>query len=146
MKKILNFANDLEIIPEKNLKKDTVIKKKTPLSPGKWTSEPEYRKISCIRVSCGGGMGGAQWLEYVDRINNRWLSGNKFVTIKRIDGKEITINADNIVSVENFTLVTAKYFSSNPNYPANPYIASGLIEDWQTVELIDNQDLQDLFE
>lgn len=140
MQKITNFSDKkLEIIPEENetLKKETVVKKITPLSPGKWISEPEYQKISCIRVSCGGGMGGAQWLEYVERID-RCVLNDKFATMRRIDGKEITLNTDNIVSVEDFTLITARYYSRNPNYQGNNYIAVGLIEDWQTVELIDS--------
>lgn len=139
MEKIKNFADDLVITPEgqATLKKQSVIKKKTPISPGEWTSEPEYKKVTCIRMSCGEGMG----YEYVERIHDYSMLDRKFLRVKRIDGKEITLNTNNIVSVEDFTLVSARYHRINPHFSFNDYIAMGLIEDYQTVELIDERSL-----
>lgn len=138
MKKIERFSewkSDIDGDVKEREKMAHVIEKKLPLSPAKWVSEPRYKKISRIRMSCGGGLGGAQWFEYVYRVDHEELS-KKFIKVERIDGKEIIINTSNVVDIEDFTLVEAQYYNNNDNFPIGEFTATGLIEDWQIVKLV----------
>lgn len=114
-----------------------------PCTPSKWTHEPEYKKISVITMSCGGGMGGSKWREYVERIPmNNPLNGIQ--TFTPIEGNDIRLNPQYMVKITNLTLVTVRYETTNSNFSKIrdgivdkiPLSKQFLIEDGQTVELI----------
>ena len=74
-------------------------------NPSYWMGQPEYLPITRIKLSCGGGIGGASWYEYVYRVNE--IPSNIIVKFKRYDGKEISINTAFIVKAEDFKLAIA---------------------------------------
>lgn len=39
-------------------------------TPSEWDGEPEYLPITRIKMTCGGGMGGQSWYEYIHRIKD----------------------------------------------------------------------------
>lgn len=138
MKKIERFSDwksDINGDVKESERMANIIEKKLPISTAKWISEPRYKKISRIRMSCGGGLGGAQWFEYVYRIGYEDLN-KKFIKVERIDGKEISINTSNVVDIEDFTLVEAQYYNNGNFFPIGEFTAIGLIEDWQIVKLV----------
>lgn len=60
--------------------------------------------IKEILMSCGGGMGGAQWNEYGEIAGN--LNENKFVVLtKAITGQTKDLNTANIVTVKDKQLI-----------------------------------------
>lgn len=113
-----------------------------PCTPSQWIAEPEYKKISVITMTCGGGMGGSKWYEYVERIppHNKL---NEIQTFTTIEGKEIRLNPQYMVKIEDFTMVTVWYETTNQLFCREGNRKSllnkkFLIEDGQTVELIDD--------
>ena len=85
-------------------RKDAELGKKK--NPSYWEGEPEYTPITRIRMSCGGGMGGAQWFEYIYRLGK--IPSNTIMKVKRYDGKVISLNTSYVVSAEDFTLAKAE--------------------------------------
>lgn len=74
-------------------------------TPSKWDGLPTYKQITRLRMTAGGGMGGACWYEYVDRLAE--IPSNEMIEVKRYDGKWIRINTSYVVYSEDFTLATA---------------------------------------
>lgn len=74
-------------------------------TPSKWAGLPTYKQITRLRMTAGGGMGGACWYEYVDRLAE--IPSNEMIEVKRYDGKLIRINTSYVVHSEDFTLATA---------------------------------------
>ena len=106
-----------------------------PCTPSVWTREPEYKKITVIIVSCGGGMGGSKWREYVYRTDElpkgiQWY--------RTVDGRDIRLNSNNIVMMEDYTMVTVYYRTSNQKISPGgaERSKSFLIDDDMKVELI----------
>lgn len=86
--------------------------------PSHWKDNPEYMLITKVYMSCGGGMGGSSWYEYVERLED--IPSNEIIKVKRYDGKELLINTSWVVSAENFKLAKAtldisKWESYYPN-------------------------------
>lgn len=76
-----------------------------PKTPSKWKCFPEYTLITKVRMTCGGGLGGASWYEYVYRLDE--IPTNKIIEVKRYDGKMIRLNTAYVVSTEDFKLAKA---------------------------------------
>ena len=74
-------------------------------SPSRWTGIAKYKHITRLRMTAGGGMGGACWYEYVERLTE--IPSNQIIDVKRYDGKQICINTSYVVCAENFKLATA---------------------------------------
>lgn len=112
-----------------------------PKTPAHWLGdEPEYRKISRVEMTCGGGMGGCHWYEYINRgeMQDVTVGGVKMLECTRWNGKKVTINPQYVVAIEDYTLLLATYYSRNPNYPTGEYTVKYLAQDWQTVELVND--------
>lgn len=73
-------------------------------TPSKWMGNPEYVKITRLKMTCGGGLGGQSWYEYVYRQK---IPSNQIAAFTRYDGKEIHINTSYVVEAEDFTQVKA---------------------------------------
>lgn len=84
-----------------------------PNCPSKWSSKPKVSKIIIVRMTCGGGMGGSCWNEYlkadkiIDGIND----------YERIDGIKIAINSKYVVRVVyGMYIVKSSYIHYNENF------------------------------
>lgn len=75
-----------------------------PKTPSKWIGKPEYLPITKIRMTCGGGMGGSTWYEYVQHLDK--IPSNEIISVRRYDGKDIRLNTSYIVEAEDFTMAT----------------------------------------
>lgn len=82
-------------------------------TPSEWIGKPEYTSVTRLRMTCGGGMGGSSWYEYVHRVAG--ISSNAIVRFIRYDGKPIIINTAYIVEAEDFTLATVKLRLGEPD-------------------------------
>lgn len=115
---------------------NTVVKLGKPVTPSKWVSKNvTYTEVSCITISCGGGLGGSKWNEYVFRDD--FDLEKKFIEVVRYsDRKNLKINTANIVAIEDFKMASMSLDNKNDNFKTGVRTLHGLIEDWQTVELI----------
>ena len=96
----------------KELKKLREGKVYFPLTPCRWVGKPKVNEVYNITMSCGGGMGGSRWQEYV--VDSNVKEGlNEYTTI---EGKTITLNGRFIVKAERFYLVRVKYIHANTNF------------------------------
>lgn len=110
-----------------------------PMTPSKWVSDkPSYKKVTRIKITCGGGMGGASWYEVIDRIDLNDLMQRSYIVTKNWEGKEIGINLSYVVKAEQFTLATAILDSQNGNYVIGHHQYNWLIEDDHKIKLSDN--------
>lgn len=74
--------------------------------PSHWEGAPKYLPITRLNMTCGGGVGGSNWYEYVYRVDN--IPSNTIMEFIRYDGKQIKINTTYIVGAEDFKLATAR--------------------------------------
>ena len=72
--------------------------------PSNFIGSPELKSITRITMTCGGGLGGAQWDEYVCKVSD---IEEGIGTYTRYDGKRIRLNSRYIVKAEDYTLVKA---------------------------------------
>ena len=108
-----------------------------PMTPGNWSSMPEYHKYLEVTMTCGGGMGGSKWKEYIE---DQKLPSNQIIKVQDIGGKTFLINTAYVVKAELVTVVTAAYKSGNPNYPKGSYRVRWIIPDeWQGEIRLSNQ-------
>lgn len=118
--------------------KDLKINK--PKSPSVWVGEPKYLPITRLKMSCGGGMGGSCWYEYVCRLEK--IPSNTMLNVKRYDGKSLFINTTYVVNAENFKLAIAELDISEWARLSNEIIGEAtekyfsLIEDDEYVTLL----------
>lgn len=85
-----------------------------------WLEDVEYIPITRLHLSCGGGMGGASWYEYVLQTDEaRNLPANEIITVRRYDPKykyqckSIQINTRFVVDAEDFKIAVAKLDITN---------------------------------
>ena len=124
---------------EKCVKLDSVYKKSFigfPMTPGRWVSkEAEYVPVTRLCMSCGGGIGGSRWYEYVNRIPLDELAEKKTAVVTTWMGKRKLINMSDVVEAEEFTIAKAVYNSMNPNFAKGEYLVARLVEDGNRVVL-----------
>lgn len=84
-----------------------------PVSPSKYLSKPKVSSVIVVKMSCGGGMGGSCWNEYLlDKDIKDGLN-----TYTRIDGIKIKINSKYVVRVVyGMYIVKVKYIHFNYNF------------------------------
>jgi hypothetical protein len=118
-----------------NIYTDDIIGK--PMTPSKWVNdEPTYKPITRIKMTCGGGMGGSSWYEYVNRINMEDIRPNDMLLVTDIDGRQKLLNTNYIVSVENdLTVLSALLDSRNDAFEIGVYEYRWLVKDGHKVKL-----------
>lgn len=111
-----------------------------PKTPARWEGSPKYTPITRILLSCGGGMGGSRWYEYVKRIPLDSIKG--ITVVEDIHGKKKAVNERYVVEMEDFTLVKAVYHSDNPNFQKGLWGVWLLTDDGASVSLFKSFDSQ----
>lgn len=87
-----------------------------PMTPSVWTPDSlNFRDITKLVISyCNDTR--ELYVERLDDFQSLELN-NKFIYVDNIfTGKEECINTNFIIRVEDFVLVSAKFFCNNPNY------------------------------
>lgn len=106
-----------------------------PMSPGKWVDKKiKYTPILQLRVSCGGGIGGAQWLEHIKSPSDledfkEKASKTKLLHVIRYDDTEVLINIDNVVEVTPYVMACTDFDNENDNYPTGVITLRRLLSD-----------------
>lgn len=109
-----------------------------PMTPSKWLdTEPTYTDVLRVRMSCGGGIGGAQWYEYLCGVTfEDLICAERFIRMKNIDGKEMMVNVNNIVEARPFKIASARLYSKNPNFTKGEYTVRYLLDPKATAQLV----------
>ena len=109
-----------------------------PMTPSRWLdSKPRYTDVLRVRMSCGGGIGGAQWFEFLCGVTQKDLiSAERFITTTNIDGEELLLNVYNIVEARPFKIATARFHSDNHNFTVGDYTARYLLDPKATAKLV----------
>lgn len=111
-----------------------------PMTPGYWVTKNgnvQYFPVTRLDMSCGGGMGGSHWYEYIARIPLEELAEKERVVVTTWDGERKLINMSNVVKAEEYTVASAFYHSDNPNFPVGEYLVARLIPDGAKVRLVE---------
>lgn len=110
-----------------------------PMTPSKWvTTKPTYEAISRIKMTCGGGIGGSSWYEYVQRVSFENVHLGEMLPVVTIDGREKLLNPNNIVTVESdLQLVSGVINSQNPNFEIGQHEYRYLCRDGVKVSFYD---------
>lgn len=69
-----------------------------PMTPSRWVGDIAYRPMTQIHMTCGGGLGGASWEEYVERIDLDDIKPDAMLKVEKYDGTVMVINTKYIVS------------------------------------------------
>ena len=108
-----------------------------PMSPSVWVSEAvSYQPITKLTMTCGGGLGGSRWEEFIKRIPiENICCGGDFSVVESWDGKKFLLNKRYLVKGEQLTIASAVLRSTNPNFPQGDYTYCWLVEDGHVLEL-----------
>lgn len=84
-----------------------------PNTPCEWLSKMTVTKVIVVTMTCGGGMGGSRWKEFL--IDDDIKDG--LHTYTRIDGVKIKINSKYVVRVVyGMYMAKVKYIHYNENF------------------------------
>ena len=87
-----------------------------PMTPSEWLGKPRRRTVVRLKMTCGGGMGGCSWDEFVEDMPLEGLRDRTRLVTEDIDGKEILLNLDYLVKAERLDILERDMVTSNPNY------------------------------
>jgi hypothetical protein len=76
-------------------------------------NDNEYSNFYKIRMSAGGGMGGACWFEYI--LEDPSTIENNLSQFTRVDGRKIVLNKNYMVKAEYYsepTHIDSRYFET----------------------------------
>ena len=109
-----------------------------PMTPGRWLdTEPKLIDVVRVRLSCGGGVGGSQWFEYlVNTTLDDIAKADRFMRVKNMDGKQVLVNVNFIVDAKPYKIAVARYHSDNPNYTKGDYFVRYLLDPNATAVLV----------
>ena len=79
-----------------------------------------YSNVTKLRMTSGGGMGGACWYEYIKETPDELLvKSEDIVKVTRVDDKRFYVNKNNIVKIARFDYeidISESYFNSKENF------------------------------
>lgn len=104
-----------------------MLNKKTlgvPNTPCKWVGEPQYKSYLELLVTCGGGMGGSKWYEYIEESSTDLTQCPGMIYVTTIEGKHIFINTRFVVKAQEVRVMTVNCESDNP------YCGGKIKEQW----------------
>lgn len=109
-----------------------------PMTPSKWLGI-SYKPVTRIKMSCGGGMGGSSWYEYVERVPLDSIAAEekRCIVFRTFDGENVLLNIAYMVKAEQFTVAMATLRSENPYFPKGDYTYCFLVEDGHELVLSD---------
>lgn len=93
-----------------------------PLTPASFTTKkPEIisENAAILEISCGGGMGGSHWKEYVIDFDFNDLNRDGLIQVTLFTGETKFINTRNIVTAKPRAIIRASVKHSNTNFKDN---------------------------
>lgn len=91
-----------------------MIKMYLPNTPSRFVGNAKVIKVQKVRMTCGGGMGGASWYEYV--VDFPETPRHDLVKVTNYKGEKMTLNTAYVVKVEDSQIVAITTDSKNPTF------------------------------
>ena len=115
--------------------RQAVIDEKEIYGFSNWCSDTTYEDITCIKLSYGGGIGGANRKLYATKLTD--IPTNQIIEITNVYGKKEWINTMFIVYANNnYQIITREY--EGLDYQQNPYTSRihAIISKGETVRFL----------
>lgn len=106
-----------------------------PNTPSEWVGKPQYKNYLELLMTCGGGMGGSKWYEYIEENNTDLTQCPDMIYVTTIEGKHIFINTRFIVKAQEVRVMTVTCNSNNP-YNGGKITEHWIVPDGVTVKLV----------
>ena len=91
-----------------------MIKMYLPNTPSKFVGKAKVLKVKKVKMTCGGGMGGASWDEYV--VDFPETPKCDLIKVTNYKGEKMTLNTRYVVKVTDSQIVIITTDSQNPHY------------------------------
>ena len=91
-----------------------MIKMYLPNNPSKFIGKAKVIRVKRVKMTCGGGIGGSCWDEYV--VDFPETPKHDLIKVTDYKGKKMTINTVYVVKVVDSQIVVITTDSKNPNY------------------------------
>ena len=91
-----------------------MIKMYLPNTPSRFVGKARVIKVKKVKMTCGGGMGGSVWDEYVVDYPER--VGQGLIEVTDYRGKQMSLNTRYIVKVTDSQIVVITTDSQNSNF------------------------------
>lgn len=112
-----------------------------PCTPAEFTTKkPEIISDNgaIIEISCGGGMGGSYWKEYIIDFDVDALNVDGIIKVTLFNGETKYINTRNIVTATPVTIIRVSVNSKNTNFTHNYQEMYFTVNDVKHVKLINS--------
>lgn len=85
-----------------------------PNTPSYFVGKVDIKRVKKIRMTCGGGMGGCSWYEYIlcDTMPDDLSYG--LINVVNYKGEKITLNTSYVVKIEEKEVASIVTNSQNP--------------------------------
>lgn len=93
-----------------------MIKMYLPNTPSFFMEPAKIYKVKKVKMTCGGGMGGCSWDEYIVDFPKNFQFGNGWLDVTNYKGEKMILNARYIVKISDSQIVGMKTNSQNPHY------------------------------
>ncbi len=87
-----------------------------PNTPSQFIGKEKIIKAKKVLMTCGGGMGGSKWNEYIVDFPDKIAPSNTLIDVTNYLGEKIKLNIAYIVKVSDTQIVSIATDSSNPHY------------------------------
>ena len=91
-----------------------MIKMYLPNTPSRFVGKPKVIKVKRVKMTCGGGMGGASWDEYIVDLPESTEQG--LIKVTNYKGEKMTLNTRYVVKIVDSQIVAITTDSQNPNF------------------------------
>ena len=91
-----------------------MIKMYLPNTPSQFVGDAKIFKVKKVKMTCGGGIGGNSWYEYIVDFPQNF--GNGMLNVTNYKGEKMMLNIRYIVKVSDSQVVGITTNSQNNNY------------------------------
>lgn len=91
-----------------------MIKMYLPNTPSRFIGKARVMKVKRVKMTCGGGMGGASWNEYV--LDFPETPKHDLIKVTNYKGEKMTINTAYVVKIMDSQIVAIVTDSQNPTF------------------------------
>ena len=93
-----------------------MIKFYLPNTPSYFVGDVDIKKVKKVKMTCGGGMGGSCWYEYISCDTMPEDLNYGLINVVNYKGEKITINTMYVVKITEREVASIVTDSQNPHY------------------------------
>lgn len=93
-----------------------MIKMYLPNTPSQFVGDAKIFKVKKVLMTCGGGIGGSSWNEYIVDFPENFMFGNGMLNVTNYKGEKMILSVRYIVKISDSQIVGITTDSQNPTY------------------------------